>query len=427
MSIRWLATALTASTILCRAAGAQAIGPEAMQQIQALMEEKVGRTPAQRKIGSHLLYAGKMSRGEPIARGVRSLPVRVRNDAGHRALVDISATVNPLVLDKIVQLGGEVINSFAQYHAIRAWLPLSQMEELASLPDVTAIHSAAQRIHHKINTSEGDVAQRANLARSTFGIDGSGVKVGVLSDSIDHLQAVQNSGDVGAVTVLPGLSGVPGTGEGTAMLEIVSDLAPGASLFFATTGDSDAAMATNVQALRNAGCDIIVDDVGFLDEPVFQDGIIAQAVETVSADGALYFSAAGNGGNKDAGTSGTWEGDFAASSSTIIDSGTAEVLNDFGGGVVHNPITFQSSPPEIITLQWSDAFGASANDYDLFILSGNKIVAASDDFQTGTDDPIEAVDLTTVKATNLTIAVGKYAGEARYLHLDTNGGGLAIN
>ena len=64
-------------------------------------------------------------------------------------------------------------------------------------------------------------------------MNGSGVKVGVLSDSVDHLTSSQIAG---LVTVLPGQSGMPESGEGTAMLEIVNDLAPGAQLFFATGG-----------------------------------------------------------------------------------------------------------------------------------------------------------------------------------------------
>jgi hypothetical protein len=94
-----------------------------------------------------------------------------------------------------------------------------------------------------------------------------------LCESVDKLATAQQTGDGGAVTVLPGQSGVPGTGEGTALLEIVYDLAPGAAAVFATTGDSEAAMATNIHALRGAGCDILVDDAAFFSEPVFQDGI----------------------------------------------------------------------------------------------------------------------------------------------------------
>ena len=94
----------------------------------------------------------------------------------------------------------------------------------------------------------------------------------VLSDGIDTLAARQASGDLPAtVTVLPGEAG--SGDEGTAMLEIVHDLAPGAELFFATAGDMEAAMATNIQGLQTTfGCDVMVDDIFFRTEPALCDG-----------------------------------------------------------------------------------------------------------------------------------------------------------
>ncbi len=94
------------------------------------------------------------------------------------------------------------------------------------------------------------------------------------------------------------------------MLQIVHDLAPAAELYFATAFYTEANFAQAILDLRNAGCDIIVDDISYLGESVWQDGVIAQAVSTVTADGALYFSSAGNAGNLNDGTSGVWEGDF---------------------------------------------------------------------------------------------------------------------
>ena len=90
------------------------------------------------------------------------------------------------------------------------------------------------------------------------------------------------------------------------MLQIVHDLAPGAQLYFATAAPTEAAFAANILALQAAGCQIICDDIFYVTEPVFQDGIIAQAVNTVTAAGVLYFATAGNAGNKNDGTSGVW-------------------------------------------------------------------------------------------------------------------------
>ena len=102
------------------------------------------------------------------------------------------------------------------------------------------------------------------------GVNGTGVKIGVLSDGVEHLADAQASGNLGAVTVLPGQTGAGD--EGTAMLELIHDMAPGAQLYFATAFTSITSFADNIRALRTAGCDIIVDDVGYFVESPFQDG-----------------------------------------------------------------------------------------------------------------------------------------------------------
>jgi len=87
------------------------------------------------------------------------------------------------------------------------------------------------------------------------------------------------------------------------MMEIVQDLAPGAQVFFATAFTSEASFAQNIVDLNTAGCSVIVDDVSYSDEDPFQDSTIALAVNTVVANGAIYFSSAANSGNASNGTS----------------------------------------------------------------------------------------------------------------------------
>ena len=86
----------------------------------------------------------------------------------------------------------------------------------------------------------------------------------------------------------------PGSGdEGTAILEIVHDLAPGAALaFYGPSTSVD--MANGINALAAAGARVVVDDLGFFCEPKFEDGLIAETVRSFATGGRIYVSAAGN-------------------------------------------------------------------------------------------------------------------------------------
>ena len=99
-------------------------------------------------------------------------------------------------------------------------------------------------------------------------------------------------------------------------------------------------------------------------------------------------SAAGNSGNLNDGTSGTWEGDFVSIAAPAVIGGTA---HDFGGGTNFNTIT--ADPPFRFGLKWSDPLGASSNDYDLYMLNAalNTVIASSTNTQNGTQDPIELI------------------------------------
>ena len=259
------------------------LSPELVAQIEAIMAEKAQWTEAQQKVSSHLLQAQKIQRGEPIADGVvlRESPVDV--ESGGMVTVDVRADVTPAVLERIEDLGGSVVNSVSRYDAIRADLPLAALEALAELDAVQSIRPAdlaftkgrAQRLEatagtaerdpavtRKVNVSEGDTAHLADQARRRYRVDGSGIGIGVLSDGVDSLAERQASGDLpAAVTVLPDQEGEGD--EGTAMLEIVHDLAPGARLFFATAFGGQAQFAANIEALCDAGADVIVDDIAY--------------------------------------------------------------------------------------------------------------------------------------------------------------------
>ena len=438
------------------------LSPALVQQIEALMAEKAQRTPAQRKVSSHLLHAQQIQRGEPIAAGVVLRQSLV--EPGGMVTVDIRADVTPEVLARIEALGGSVIGSVPQYRAIRARLPLAAVETLAELDAVQSIRPADEAVTRgqtrpirvaagaaaldpavtrTINTSEGDVAHQADRARRQYGVDGSGIGIGVLSDGVDSRADRQASGDLPAtVTVLPGQArpaeadATDTFDEGTAMLEIVHDLAPGAELYFATAFNGQAQFAANIEALCAAGADVIVDDIGYLREAAFQDDVVAQGINAAVAAGCVYFSAGGNNGNLNDGTSGVWEGDFNEGGTFTIDGesvGTSHLFNVRGPNV--NRITDYDF--DTICLKWSDPLGASANDYDLYLVDPDKGViytnVSSTDSQDGTQDPVECIGRLELSSTgellDLTryrLLVVKVAGENRYLHLNTHGGRLTF-
>ena len=224
--------------------------------------------------------------------------------------------------------------------------------------------------------------------------------------------------------------------EGTAMLEIIHDLAPGAELYFASGLVSITSFADNIRALRAAGCDIIVDDLFYYVETPFQDGqgpkivsnsnggVVIQAVKDVTASGALYFSSAGNSGNFNDGTAGAWEGDFADGGPTA-GALSAGRLHDFGGQNFNLLRAANTDAP--ISLYWSDPLGGSANDYDLFRLNagGTAVTASSTNIQNGTQDPIEQVSQSL--ANPRIVIVKKTAAQPRFLHLETNRGQLQFS
>jgi len=213
---------------------------------------------------------------------------------------------------------------------VGGWLPVSQLQAVTTLGELHAIRAAMSRTRTGAATSQGDFVQHSDSVRSANALSGAGVTVGVISDSYDcYAQyAAPNSGvpasgysgyayngftataamDVStgdlpsAVNVLeeapcfnygaPILT--PLGDEGRAMLQIVHDVAPGAALAFYTADVSEADFATGIGKLAAAGAKIIADDVGYFDEPFFQDGIVAQAIDAVQAQGVAYFSAAGD-------------------------------------------------------------------------------------------------------------------------------------
>ncbi|HEX5129466.1 MAG TPA: hypothetical protein VFV90_06950, partial [Usitatibacter sp.] len=395
---------------------------EAIDVHRPIFGRKQDQTARERKLDSRLLLASRaLAQRRAFGGDAVSIPANVQRfidgyvDLADETLFVVITTNNVGGLaGALSSLGGRDIREFPLFGTVTAFLPLANVIEIAGRGDVLAIaprelmrtnkDSQESQIRKGIAvtlaspqkagtvTWEGVAAHKANSAHSA-GLTGGGAKVCVLSDGTDSVPARISSGDL-PVSVLA-LSGQTGSGdEGTAMLEIVHDMAPGASLYFATALPSVAQFATNIISLYTVfGCHVIVDDITYLNEGAFQDGPIAQAVNSVTASGAIFLSSAGNSGNLSDGTSGTFEGDFVASLVALppaiaaVEGGSIYPMHMFGA----LPYTTLTAESEAITLKWSDPLGGAINDYDLFVMdsTGTAILEASISAQTGTQSPFE--------------------------------------
>jgi hypothetical protein len=238
---------------------------------------------------------------------------------------------------------------------VQAWVPYVQVRAAATLPWVVAVTPPDYGFAdpHPTNRigSEGVALHRADQAHAD-GITGAGVTVGVISDGVTNLAAAQAAYELPAVAVL-----ATGAGdEGTALLEIVHDMAPDASLMFHASGAGVMEHVNALNALFVAGAHVIAEDFVFEEQPAFQQGLAAVTAETIAAAGTSVHSSVGNRGQNHAarvfavGTGGGPDGSagpFAGCTFT-----PDNVVAIAPGGDTTFDVTLGNATT--ITLQWSE-------------------------------------------------------------------------
>jgi CHRD domain/Bacterial Ig-like domain (group 3)/Divergent InlB B-repeat domain len=280
--------------------------------------------------GLDVVYQAYLEDSGALPQGVLPAPDReaaqsflaeaFQDSAGRvRVLVHLNANKSlDEVLAALKRSGKFVVEAHsAKYRAgvVDGWLAVGDAATIARLPGVqSVVLSTKPENNVGLVTQKGVVQHRVDQVPA---YDGTGITLGVLSDSYNNSTAtIKAPADV-ASGDLPGVGNPAGntqpvvivqddTGldEGRAMLQLVHDIAPKARLGFATANGGPLQFADNIRSLAGlpgaprsvAGfnADIIVDDIIYLTEPMFSDGIVAQAVNDVTAAGKHYFSSAGN-------------------------------------------------------------------------------------------------------------------------------------
>ena len=349
---------------------------------------------------------------------INSKLINVDKNTGRVLINAIAENDTTALKAELIQTGAEIVSTYGRI--VTAWMPVAALPAIEKLATARLIQPAyrPRRRTGPVN-SQGDAAQRSDIARTQFGVNGQGVKVGVLSDSYNALAGAPVSVTIGelpgvgnpngfttAVINLGEYTGLGASDEGRAMLEIIHDVAPGAQLYFRTAFSSQTVFANGIQQLANAGCKVIIDDIGYFEEPFFQDGIIAQSVDNVKANnGVSYFSAVGNSADV------SYENAYLAStfkpfsSTSVYASVTAHNFGTAGSPVYYLPIQIPANSSTALSFQWDDPFfsvsgGTGARgDLDIYLLNSIPtsfpinpdpktspiVVAASEEINVGRD------------------------------------------
>jgi hypothetical protein len=245
--------------------------------------------------------------------------------------------------------------------------------------------------------SQGDSTMRSYLVRKGYGLDGAGIKIGVISDSyntitdpsktysdpcanINQTSLIVNTaavdiinGDLPNVTVIQDFP-FKRTDEGRAMMQIVHDVAPGAQKYFKTGFFTAGYLAKTIEDLAALGIKVSTDDVTYADQPMLKDGVVAKSVNKVKALGVLHVTSAGN---------------FAGKSYEKISNFVDATSIGFPGKKAHNfgndnahPDFFQKvwlkPGSHFIVLQWldnnysQDELAGTQFDVDFFLTPADK-------------------------------------------------------
>ncbi|MFO0895974.1 MAG: S8 family serine peptidase [Pirellulales bacterium] len=375
----------------------------------------------------------------PASGGLAPYSAPLTRGADGKVGIDVSAVDVALLEPLLSDLGFVSSAVLPDHHLIEGYLPLAELLNASTLTaqGLLGLAGIAQPQTSTGSTlDEADYTLQAARTRATNppGVDGTGVTIGVISDSYNNkggAAAGIASGDLPASLVFL-RDNVPanGTDEGRGMMELVHDLAPGSPKAFATANGGEATFAQNIRDLAKstgsggAGAKVIVDDVFYFAEPMFQDGIVAQAIDdVVTNNGVSYFSSAGNLEDQAyENTSPT----FTTTTIAGISASPAKYLQ-FSAGVFTQNVTL-SSQTFLAGLQWSDPFytvGGVASNLDFFVLSGGSVIASSTANNIASNVPNEILGVSGTGTAQLVVRLTAGADPTRlkWVNFGANGSG----
>ncbi|HWR26690.1 MAG TPA: Ig-like domain-containing protein, partial [candidate division Zixibacteria bacterium] len=259
---------------------------------------------------------------------------------------------------------------------VQASVPVSQLQNMSELPFVNYMRTPGRPFKHVISEGAGVINA---IPLNNMGIRGQGVKIAILDVGFDGYQLKRDGNELPA-SVTPisfrGDGDITGGGEnhGTAVAEIIYDIAPDAQMYLINF-ETEVEFANAVDYAIIQNIDIISMSLGWLGGPFDGTSIVSAQVDSAAANGIVWTNSAGNYAQRH------WEGQFSDPDNNGINNFTSddENMTLSGGGNID------------IFLSW-DGWPASDQDYDLYLYnSTGDLIAFSDNPQTGFENPAERI------------------------------------
>ena len=294
--------------------------------------------------------------------------------------------------EQLAALGAVDLIDSPKLGVIQAWVPAAQLDAVSGLAGVLRVGLPRYAVHKQAHaqrpvtysgkvTTQGDSILQAASFRASTGDTGQGVTVGVISDGDQHVADSQKSGDLppniwddpkdkgGSGGFSPASTG----DEGTAMMEIVYDLAPGISRLGFCGPQTSVDFITCLDDFKsNITPNVIVDDLGFPGGAMFTEDSFASAIKDFAKSNPTVHlvTAAGNDGT------GFWQGTWKPmAASAVVNGVTYSEAMDFGGG--KPDLQLAVNPGDVITyiVEWDDPWSDTAtandpNDFDVVVFTG---------------------------------------------------------
>lgn len=404
----------------------------------------VGQTAAKATAAAAPVSANTLP--EPARSTMKAGRMRISAAGAVQVYIRVSS-LNTANLNALKAAGVTVQLTDAKRNIVQAMVPASALQSVAALSFVNSVSLPRYGYANTGSvTSEGDAVLKAANARSQYGVTGKGIKVGVLADGIagifgtgcttcsgvaggpistaDIPTATGTRSATGILTSTTGgivaqsfrtldgnlEAGLSDVGnEGTAMIEVIYDLAPDATFYFANfQTDIEFASAMNWLAQNT---DIVVDDISFFDPPYDGTNAVstnaATALNTDANPVRTIITSVGNEAQSHYVEAYT---DSHVDSASVVGTTVPGYTGDFHlfqattatkdvcglGTSTRDPAFVRTGFDLNVTLTWDDPVDTSANDYDLWLLDGTgKVVAFSANLQNGGvggQPPIESLD-----------------------------------